>query len=265
MPFPARCDGIPVRHVAWQKRLPYLYAQPWRVVAPKPFTLTPLQALRRTESTWAIALRLARFIYIQPAGLRGGRTGNPASVYLIEFVGKNLGLNSAGPEMPQPPTLEFEVAAVNGRTGAAEQLTGGEVHGVIQGGRVPVLWPESKEARQVAEIPRDRYPSMYGLMSPEYLAGVTSLWRDGSVAEYGEVWDPLYVYTADQGGGATLGTLLNYATDLGLIAQYDVSFTCPRKVGRLEITAVHGEVVSLRAASGAKGTFDLKTHAWSFE
>ncbi len=260
--FPKSIQGVPVHHITWKEKLPYLYPQPWRIVAPKTFGLRPATAIRKAAEYWQIGWRLANLVYVQPVGLVGGRTGSPPSVYLVEFVGSNLGLNSAGPDMPKPPTLQFGVVSVNGHTGAAAMLTGGEVHGTVEGGRILRLSPEPATAMRVAAFLPRRYPQVLGLGGLS-LAQANSVWQDASVAEYGEVWDPFYVYSIHQGKTSYIGTVLNYATAMNLIAAYDNQYACPKKIGKLYIVGIKGSTVSFKTSSGLTGAFSLATHQWS--
>ena len=261
--FPKSFQGVPVHRIAWNEKLPYLYPQPWRIVAPKTFTVSPTTAVKKAAQYGHIGWRLANLVYVQPAGLVGGNTGSPPSVYLVELVGANLGGNYGGPDMPKPPTLQFAVVSVNGRTGAVSTLTGGEVHGVVRGGRVLHLLPEPASAKLVAEVPRGKYPDLIGLAGTNLPSVATSVWHDGSVAEYGVVWDPLYVFTQSESTTSYISTNVNYATSWTLYFKYNKQYACPRKIGKLYIIGIKGSTVAFKSTLGT-GTFDLSTHRWSF-
>lgn len=260
---PKSFEGVPIQRIAWTANLPYLDAVPWRTVAPKTFTVSPAAAIRKAAQYGEIGWRLSSLVYIQPAGLVGGHTGSPPSVYLVEFVGANLGSNIAGPDLPNPPTVQFSVFSVNGHTGGISPLTEGEVHGVVRGGRVLHLWPEPAAARRVVEIPSGKFPHLIGLGAVS-LAGADSVWQDGSVAEYGEVWNPLYVYAMRQGTTTYFGTQLNFATAFPLISEYDRQYACPWKIGKLHIVGIKGSTVAFQSGSGRTGSFNRSTHHWSF-
>lgn len=261
--FPRSVQGVPIRHLAWDKTLPYLDPQPWRVVKPKEFRISPAAALEKVAS-YGIGLQLAQLIYAQPAGLLGDGTGNPPAAYLIESIGANLGLNAAGPNMPKPPTLQFEVVAVNGTAGAITPLTGGEVHGVVKGGRQFHLYPEPAEAKVVRSVPLTNLPRIHGIAVPETFQGATSVWRDGSIAEYDEVWLPFYVYSSHQGVTTYIGTVVNDLTELSLDGDIQ-QFPCPKKVGTIHITGVQGTTVSFRTSTGLRGTLSVGTGKWAFK
>ena len=263
--FPRNFQDVPIHRIAWNEKLPYLYPQPWRIVTPKTFTVSPATAIRKAAQYDQIGWRLTRLVYIQPAGLVGGNTGNPPSVYLIEFVAPNLGENFGGPDMPKSPTLQFSVLSVNGRTGATMDLTGGELgHGAVQGGRVLHLLPEPRSAQLIAEVPRGNYPHLIGLSNVNLPGLATSVWRDGSIPEYGLVWDPLYVFSQLEGSTTYITTDLNYATDWTLFFKYDKQYACPRKIGKLYIIGIRGSQVVFKTASDLTGSFSLSTHQWSF-
>lgn len=124
--YPAAVDGIPVHRVAWDRPLPYvskpLYI-PWRTKAPKSYAVSPKSAIIKALGTWPHLRTDAKAIYIQPTGLVGGRTGNPASAYVVEFIGPNLGLNGA-PTFTKPK-LQFVLSIVYGRSGKADMAVGG--------------------------------------------------------------------------------------------------------------------------------------------
>ena len=91
---PRTVDGIPVQRISWRRPPPYILGSlPWTTRAPGALRVSPLEAVRNALGAEGWHLRLlsgAQAIYVQPAGLVGGRTGDPRAEYLVEMVGANL-------------------------------------------------------------------------------------------------------------------------------------------------------------------------------
>ncbi len=124
--YPAEFGGIPVRRIAWDANLPYVARSQyimWQTKKPKSYRVSPRAAIARAIDTWPNLRQDATSIYIQAAGLIGGKTGNPISAYVVEFLGKDLGLNGQ-PTFVQPK-LQFVLAIVNGSSGRATMAVGG--------------------------------------------------------------------------------------------------------------------------------------------
>ncbi len=125
--YPGQVDGIAVHRVPWNRTLPYatpsLYIL-WRTRAPSSYRVSPKSAIIRSLQLWPALRKLAKVIYIQPAGLVGGHTGDPRSAYVVEVAGPNLGFTGA-PRPITPPQMEFELFVVDGQTGAAQEDVGG--------------------------------------------------------------------------------------------------------------------------------------------
>ena len=132
--YPATVFGIPVQRRSWRQRLPLnLGSTPWSTVAPKGFRVTPAKAISLAlAAEGRVLLAGVQRIYIQPAGLVGGRTGDPSAAYVIVFTGQSLGLApGAGPHPPQPPVVQEVVVGVDGRTGKAGLYITGTAHGSV--------------------------------------------------------------------------------------------------------------------------------------
>jgi hypothetical protein len=100
---------------------------------------------------------------------------------------------------------------------------------------------------------------------PPILWQADSVWQDGSVTELGCLASPHYVWTARRGDTPIIGEYVENAQTAAVDSRYnDQVYTCPRPIGRLTITALTGQLVQFRSATGVTGTFDLATHAWSF-
>ncbi len=124
--YPTRFDNIPVYRVSWNSTLPYVSKSmyiAWSTNKPTAYIVSPRSAIARAIDTWPNLQKNATSIYIQATGLTGGRTGNPSSAYVVEFVGPDLGLNGA-PTFTKPK-LQFVIAIVNGSSGKAEMAVGG--------------------------------------------------------------------------------------------------------------------------------------------
>lgn len=122
-------DGIPIHRLSWKQPLPYLRKladpTPWRTIASKShFRVSPKSAIERALGAYPDLRTNAKAIYIQSAGLIGGRTGSPASAYVVEIVGSKS-LIIGGPGFAVPPTVEFLVIIVNGKTGSAQVAMAG--------------------------------------------------------------------------------------------------------------------------------------------
>ena len=139
--YPARVLGIPVRRLSWRQRLPFIRYTPWSTVAPKHFDVSPARAIALAlAAEGRVLLAGVQRIYIQPAGLVDGDTGNPSSAYVIEFMGQSLGLApGAGPHPPHPPVVQDVVVGVDGRTGKVSLYITGTVHGSV--GLAPIVPP----------------------------------------------------------------------------------------------------------------------------
>jgi hypothetical protein len=100
---------------------------------------------------------------------------------------------------------------------------------------------------------------------PPTLWQADSVWQDGSVLELGCLASPHYVWTARRGDTPIIGEYVENAQTAAVASRYnDQVYTCPRAIGRLTITALSGQLVQFRSATGVTGTFDLATHAWNF-
>ncbi len=130
---PEHVDGLPVHYLAWTARLPGIDGRSWQSTRPGSFRITPQAAISRALSD-AFMRRHTQVIYVQTAGVLGGRTGNPRSAYIVETIG-HYGFHGAGPIQPQPPIESFAVMLVNGRTGQSELLMSGQEHGVVRDGK----------------------------------------------------------------------------------------------------------------------------------
>lgn len=86
----------------------------WNTGRPRTYRIGPTTAIFKAMGTWSTLRKSGTSIYVQPAGLVGGRTGNPAAAYVVEFVGANLGLDGA-PTFTKP-TLEFPMQKRSPRT-----------------------------------------------------------------------------------------------------------------------------------------------------
>ena len=139
--YPARVLGIPVRRLSWRQRLPFIRYTPWSTVAPKHFDVSPARAIELAlRAEGRVLLAGVQRVYIQPAGLVDGDTGNPSAAYVIEFMGQSLGLApGAGPHPPRPPVVQDVVVGVDGRTGKVGLYMTGTVHGSV--GRAPIVPP----------------------------------------------------------------------------------------------------------------------------
>ncbi len=139
--YPARVLGIPVRRLSWRQRLPFIRYTPWSTVAPKHFDVSPARAIALAlAAEGRVLLAGVQRIYIQPAGLVDGDTGNPSAAYVIEFMGQSLGLApGAGPHPPRPPVVQDVVVGVDGRTGKVGLYITGTVHGSV--GLAPIVPP----------------------------------------------------------------------------------------------------------------------------
>lgn len=93
-----------------------------------------------------------------------------------------------------------------------------------------------------------------------------SIWQAGSVPEYQRtIYGAFLVYTMHTKQEAFIGTReMNPGPNA---AKYTHLYPCPSpNTGKLTIVGISGQngIIRLTAASGISGTFNLKSHAWSF-
>jgi len=125
--YPASVDGIAVHRVAWNRPLPYVDKSAyilWRTVSPASFAVSPKAAVQKALAALRDLRGRIEDIYVQPAGLIGGRAGNPRAAYVVECVGGGNLLNGA-PAPAIPPKREFELVIVNGQSGRARLVVDG--------------------------------------------------------------------------------------------------------------------------------------------
>jgi hypothetical protein len=126
------------------------------------------------------------------------------------------------------------------------------------------LLPEPDWAKTIVMVPREDRRD-----GPLQLRDADSVWQVGSVPEDGaRLWDDFYVWTAldDSTDPATseLGTFVLNATDPDTLA-LDVVYPCPQAIGHLTIVAATEDSVNFTSDAGVSGTFNLGTHAWTFD
>lgn len=232
--FPSDVAGIPVHLVEWNHTLPYTtpsaFYIPWRTRAPGNFVISPQSAILRSLQAWPALDKLAKVIYIQPAGLAGGRTGDPPSAYVVEFAAHSLGFNGA-PGPLKPPTMEFQLIIVNGRTGSTELAVGGG-------------WPPEELIAAMTPGPYDALNSRYNLSRVAF-EDTTREVVAGSVIASPSI-GVIVVMIMSGGGPAHV-------------------FKAPG-AGQLRITGFQGDrYVLLNSPTLGNGTFSVVTHAFVWQ
>jgi hypothetical protein len=159
--------------------------------------------------------------------------------------------------VPSDKMLAYEQAHPHGTWGPM-------LPGFEPGETAEPLLPEPDWAKTVQEIPADERSD-----GPVTLRHADSVWQDGSVPEYGaRLWDEFYVWTglASEGDPATpeIGTYVLNATDPPTLA-LDAVYPCTRALGHLAIVGATATEVTFTSQTGVSGSFDLTTHAWTFD